>query len=254
MARTLKLCAQRASRLRVVVSQIGFLRFVGFAITKLGMRMFDPCLIASYSQFGEDRLIASIFKGRSTGFYVDVGSNHPVRFSNTWMLYRSGWRGICVDANPEMISLHKKMRPRDVAIQAAVSDERTSVDFYFSKASSLISGIGKKWQGKFQRTEDNADVVVMDTTPLGDLLREHDCPSRIDLLSIDVEGADLEVLRSIDLLEYSPVLIVIEMHDLDLADLSNSVVYKELFEKGYELVSYLRPSGFFAKRKTVHVD
>ena len=52
----------------------------------------------SFSQEGEDLLIDRMFDGQSVGFYVDVGAHHPTRFSNTYLLYLRGWRGINIDA------------------------------------------------------------------------------------------------------------------------------------------------------------
>jgi hypothetical protein len=54
----------------------------------------------SYSQEGEDMILNRIFEFRNSGFYIDVGAHHPMRFSNTYFFYRKGWRGINIDAMP----------------------------------------------------------------------------------------------------------------------------------------------------------
>ena len=53
-----------------------------------------------YSQEGEDMILGKIFSGQKHGFYVDVGAHHPLRFSNTYLFYLKGWRGINIDAMP----------------------------------------------------------------------------------------------------------------------------------------------------------
>ena len=58
---------------------------------------------------------------RPSGFYVDVGAHHPIRFSNTFRLYRKGWRGLNIDANPGSMKRFHHTRPRDINIEAAVS-------------------------------------------------------------------------------------------------------------------------------------
>jgi len=61
-----------------------------------------PTSLKSYSQEGEDLILLRIFEKKRIGFYVDVGSHHPFRFSNTYLFYRLGWRGINIDANQEV--------------------------------------------------------------------------------------------------------------------------------------------------------
>lgn len=68
----------------------------------------------SYSQEGEDRLLDRYFGNRANGFFVDVGAHHPHRFSNTYLFYKRGWRGINIDAMPDSMKAFKSMRPRDV--------------------------------------------------------------------------------------------------------------------------------------------
>jgi hypothetical protein len=65
-------------------------------------------LRGTYSQHGEDRLILDYFKklGRPTGTYVDVGANYPIKISNTYLLYRSGWRGLTVEPIPRLSRRH----------------------------------------------------------------------------------------------------------------------------------------------------
>ena len=63
-----------------------------------------------YSQFGEDVILRTFIKNKKTGFYVDVGCWHPKRFSNTYWLYKRGWRGINIDAMPGSMKPFKKTR------------------------------------------------------------------------------------------------------------------------------------------------
>ena len=81
----------------------------------------------SYAQVGEDRILQALCP--KIGFYVEVGANHPLRCSNTFLLYLSGWRGIAIDANESLISLFKKIRPLDQSIHALVSNKVTEEEF-----------------------------------------------------------------------------------------------------------------------------
>src|SRR5690242_3324544 len=66
--------------------------------------------VKSYSQEGEDRILHSIFETVADGFYVDIGAHHPKRFSNTYLFYQRGWRGINVDAMPGSMVRFKRVR------------------------------------------------------------------------------------------------------------------------------------------------
>ena len=72
----------------------------------------------SYSQEGEDLILERFFEGKEIGFFVDIGAHHPMRFSNTYIFYLKGWRGINVDATPG------SMIPRDAACPRLNRDTR----------------------------------------------------------------------------------------------------------------------------------
>src|SRR5581483_8094739 len=83
-----------------------------------------------YSQEGEDLLLARLFDGQKKGFYVDVGAHHPFRFSNTYLLYLNGWRGINIDAMPGSMAAFRKLRPRDINIECMVSQDPRPLRFF----------------------------------------------------------------------------------------------------------------------------
>lgn len=85
----------------------------------------------SYAQEGEDLLLRRIFEHKHNGFYVDIGAHHPFRFSNTYLLYKRGWRGINVDAMPGSIKLFAKFRPRDVNLECGVGLGGGAIDVLY---------------------------------------------------------------------------------------------------------------------------
>jgi FkbM family methyltransferase len=235
-----------AENLFMVKHQAGWSRFLLFFLSKVSMKLFDRHLIPSYSQFGEDRLIECYFGEKTNGFYVDVGCNHPVAYSNTWKLYLKGWRGVAIDANPSLIKEYQKIRPNDKAFQGVISNGKGMIDFYFSKKSHLISGIGRETQGHWKRTDENSYVVQYETIPLYDILREFSVPPEFDLLSIDTEGNELDVLISLNLSEFKPRLIVVEIHDFNFSAPDSSKIHNLLSYHGYEMKGFFHPTAFFA--------
>src|SRR5689334_15261611 len=90
----------------------------------------DPNASESYSQEGEDMILARVFENQKSGFYVDVGAHHPWRFSNTYMFYRRGWRGLNIDAMPDSMSRFRKARPRDINVEIPVLREEAVLNYY----------------------------------------------------------------------------------------------------------------------------
>lgn len=88
-----------------------------------------------YSQFGEDIVLAKLLKEKG-GFYVDVGAYHPKHFSNTYLLFKKGWRGINIDPSPYTIKLFKKYRKHDTNLQIGISEaSKTDVFYMFSHSN-----------------------------------------------------------------------------------------------------------------------
>ena len=82
-----------------------------------------------YSQEGEDMILQRMFGQRREGFFVDVGAHHPFRYSNTYLFYKKGWRGINIDATPGSMREFEKYRPADINLEVAVS--QTPGEFCF---------------------------------------------------------------------------------------------------------------------------
>jgi len=83
---------------------------------RVSARVIGADAAVSFAQEGEDRVLYRMFQGRfgRPGFYVDVGAHHPTRFSNTYLFYRMGWRGINLDAMPGSMAAFARARPRDI--------------------------------------------------------------------------------------------------------------------------------------------
>lgn len=184
-------------------------------------RIYDPCRQPSYSQDGEDRILARVFDQQTVGCYVDVGAHHPRRFSNTYLFYRRGWQGINIDATPGSMGPFRRERPRDLNLEIGVAEQPGTLRFHVFDEPALNTFDAARAarlhsQGPY-RVQRVCPVAV---APLRDILRDHLPPqSQIDLLTVDVEGADLAVLRSNDWQSYRPRAIVVE----DCSDLQSAL-------------------------------
>jgi hypothetical protein len=83
--------------------------------------------------------LISYFNRGKKGFYVDVGAHHPLRFSNTYLFYKKGWRGINIDATPGSMKLFNKIRPEDTNIESPVSNTHRKMSYYIFDEPALNS-------------------------------------------------------------------------------------------------------------------
>ncbi len=203
--------------------------------------------IPSYSAFGEDRLILKLVGARTDGFYVDIGCHHPIDYSNTYALYRRGWRGLAVDADPEAIAAFAHHRPEDKAIHCALGSRPGAVTLHLFNDRSMNTMDEASFRAFLAKPKKRhiGDLTV-ECRRLDDLLAQEMPPGRaIDFLNVDCEGADLDILESNDWRRFRPGLIAVEDLGLDLARLEESGIYRLLRSQGYRLDSQLRLTSIY---------
>ncbi len=201
----------------------------------------------SYSQDGEDMITKSFYEGQKNykGFYVDVGAYHPIRFSNTFYFYKKGWHGMNIEPTPDMFKRFPRMRKRDINLNIAISDQPGSLDFYLFNEPGLnsfdeklsLSRVDEKYKiiGKKEIKLEKLEKILDDHLPKD---------QHIDFISIDVEGLDLNVLKSNNWEKYRPSHILVETH-MHLENATDNEIYKFLVSKGYKLSGQtLRTSAF----------
>lgn len=209
--------------------------------------------VLHYSQEGEDLVLARLLQGRREGFFVDIGAHHATRFSNTYALYRRGWRGINIDATPGSMNSFKKVRPEDINLEAAISDRKKEpLLFSLFKESALNTFDQQLARGYIKDGWELERTVELVPQTLAELLDQHlEEGQKIDLMSVDVEGEDLAVLRSNDWIKYCPEVIIIEALDTPLTYLDGSSIVVFLKDKGFVLTSRLFNSIIFQRTGSV---
>jgi FkbM family methyltransferase len=193
----------------------------------------------SYSQEGEDMLLERFLEHRHSGFYVDVGAHHPKRFSNTYRLYCRGWRGLNIDANPGSMTLFQQIRPKDINIEAAVSSTTQELTYYIFNEPALNTfsrDLALERVGGIYSIVKETNII---TVPLSQLLDQHvPTNTRIDLMTVDVEGLDFDVLQSNDWSRYSPEFILVECLGISsLEETTSDRVAQLLLGQHYTMVA-----------------
>ena len=154
----------------------------------------------------------------------------------------TGWHGINVDINDFTLDLFNHLRPDDINIQSAISDYNGDIDFYYQKNFSQLNTTDINWAKENFRNNFQTKKIKCQT--FNNLLDQTKYKNqKINFLNIDVEGAEMKVLKSLNFNKYNPEVICIEI--LGYRHLSNSEkeskiksdeVYKFLLEKSYKKV------------------
>jgi len=176
----------------------------------------------------EKKLIHEYFKNASQGFFIEVGANDPKELSQTWQLEQAGWKGILVEPLSRFYDQLVAQRPNSQVVKAACSSEDK-----VGKATLFISP-NMLGCSTLEKNIDDIDVEypeseIVSIITLNSIL-EKAKPKHIQLLSIDVEGTELDVLKGCNLSKYKPDLILIEdkLHSLEK--------HRYLIKHGYKLV------------------
>lgn len=200
-----------------------------------------------YSQFGEDIILQDLTKNQEKGFYIDVGANHPIKSSNTYLLYKRGWSGINIEADPFLCSLLKRYRSRDINVGEAVGKAETEATYY-RFADSRISTFSKERADELiQKGWKLVEEISIPTHPLNSILSKYDLPP-VDILTIDIEDMDQEALETNDWSKVNPRIVVIESRGFDASRPQEDWTYRFLTERGYIFYSRAGYSLFFTKQ------
>ena len=190
----------------------------------------------SYSKQGEDLQINKLLSNFFDGYYVDIGCWDPINCSNTYYFYLKGHKGICIDPNPKLIESFSRIRPRDNFINLGIGNIQNELVYYELEDTSMntfsesfITSHG------FQNKVVKKTPLKIDT--LENILDSSQFPAdKIDFFDIDVEGYDLEVLKSNNWNKCRPKLILIESNNKFIEEV-NSDIFTFLDKKGYELIA-----------------
>ena len=200
---------------------------------------FKPRL--AYSHWGVDLIITKLLNSKNKGIYIDVGCHHPFLNNHSYLLYKSGWVGINIDIDYNSIDMFNFFRKKDVNIQTAVTDHKGEVDLFFYHNRAAKNTISKEFgSGAKEKKKINSDTLnnIIENSKFKN--------SKIDFVSIDVEGNEMNVLNGFNLKKYKPKLILLEFilpnkkefYEKDINEITNSEVYKFLIKNEYKLINW----------------
>jgi FkbM family methyltransferase len=204
----------------------------------------------TYSQCGEDVIIEFLFgmMGIKQPNYLDIGANEPIKFNNTYYFFKNkGSKGVLIEPNPMLAPALKSKRTGDTLLSCGIgfNNKEEEADFYvmdwhvfntFSKEAAYET------QEIYKGRNNVKEVIRVKLIPINNVLKNYFAKG-LDLLSIDVEGLDLEILSTIDFSIVTPKVICAETK----VGLNNnaSAIADFLATKGYRLYSQTPINGIF---------
>jgi len=200
-----------------------------------------------YSQYGQEEFLNNnYFNEKTDGFFLDIGANDGVSLSNTKGFEELGWKGICVEPNPDVFK--KLIESRNCkCLNVALYNETKEVDFLLCDGyTEMLSGVVDEYNAAHLNRIDNEirskggskRIVKVQTNRLEDFLDES---QKIDVMFIDTEGSEYTILKSIDFNKYNIRFICFE-------NVYNDHDFKSLLENsGYRHIKRLNIDDVYEK-------
>jgi FkbM family methyltransferase len=192
----------------------------------------------SFSQSGEDIIIKFIFDaiGIINPSYIDVGAHHPQYLNNTAIFYEHGSTGINIEPDPNLYKKFAETRGRDINLNCGVGNKKEILDFYTMSTPTLNTFS----EEEAIKLTTEYDFKIVSKTPikvltLDSIINQHFNGRFPDLLSIDVEGLDEAIIRSINYSKSAPTVICVET--ISYSETGNGV-------KNSTLIDFLKGQGY----------
>lgn len=199
----------------------------------------------SFAQAGEDMIADFIFRamGVAQPTYLDIGAHHPTHLSNTHFFYARGCRGVNVEPDPDLFSAFVAQRPEDVNLNVGIGEGDVPALPFHVMSTRTLNTFSKAEATRYAQTGLHRieSVISVPVVSINTVIAKHFGGAAPDFVSVDVEGLDAEIIRSLDLERYRPAVICVET-------LTFSETREE--QKIPEIAEYLLARGYFAYADT----
>ena len=196
-----------------------------------------------YSQDKQDMFLEEkVFKGHKNGIYVDVGAHDGININNTLYFEKyNNWTGINIEPIKKIFDNLVINRPNNINLNCAVCNNDGETDFFCNTGhTEMISGIKHTMDVRhLQRTEyennimgSTTEIIKVNTQKLETIFDQNNI-THVNYLSIDVEGAEFEVIKSIN---FDKVFIDVIGFENNYTDVSVPIV-KYLENKNFVVIN-----------------
>lgn len=197
--------------------------------------------IKFYGQFFQDMIAYLYLPKKKNGFFVDIGANDGIGASNTYIFEQLGWNGICVEPQSDIFNHYLKRFRKCTCYNAALSSKSNeNVEFFKAYTAHALSGINdgisdahRKEAAEYGKVE----IINVKTMTFDDMMEKYPGERHIDFMSIDVEGHEMEILKTINFGKYSFGFITIERSEPEkIKGLMRENGYKVFMEIGADIM------------------
>ena len=196
-----------------------------------------------YSEINQDKYLEeNIFKGYKNGVFVEVGANDGIHISNTlYFEINNNWTGINIEPIKSLYDRLIVNRPNCININCAIYSNDSQVDFICNHGyTEGLSGIKDTYDGRhFERlyrenylSRSSTEIIKVNTKKLETIFDENNI-KHVNYMSIDVEGAEFAVIKSIN---FDKVFIDVISFENNYTDVSVPII-KYLEEKNYKVIN-----------------
>jgi len=206
----------------------------------------------SYSQFGQDLEVLKFYNNKKSGFFIEIGASDGIENSNTYLLEKlNNWKGICVEPIPYRFESLCKNRPNSLCCDKAVCNESNQeLVFYIANYCDGHSGIRDYLDSNKKNVEADKTEIIVTSISFNDLLEKNNAPNFIEYLSLDTEGSELEILKSVDFEKYTFGLIDVEHNYVEPR---RTQIRDLLTSNGYEYIRENNVDDCY-KHKSLHIN
>lgn len=201
----------------------------------------DVTLLDTYSQFGQDIDVLEYLNYKENGYFIEVGAYDGIELSNTYLLEKKyNWEGLCIE--PQEYFYQKLKDNRNCYNDNSLIYSVAGKILDFSDSGDGLSGITDNIV-KYEHVK-NSKQVKKKTETLNNLLIKYNLPNKIDYLSIDTEGSELEVLKGINFDNYEFSIITIEHNNIES---QRKEIRTFLESKGYKFYKEKNVDDYYIK-------
>ena len=187
----------------------------GYLFTNLFKKTLKHSKEVSYAQCGEDLIVSFLMNmmGISCPSYLDIGAHHPTYLSNTYLFYKRGCRGVCIEPDPKLFKKIKRKRKGDKCLNVGIgagAKAMEQMDFYIMSTRTLNTF--SKAEAKRYQSFGNQKIKQVISIPLisfNDIVGKYFAPVP-NFVSIDVEGFEIQIIQSINFEKFRPEVFCIE--------------------------------------------
>ncbi len=192
----------------------------------------------SYAQCGEDMIASFVFDVLKIArpSWLDIGAHHPTYLNNTFTFYERGARGVNIEPDPDLFARFPVERPRDTNLNIGIGPVAGELEFYIMSARTLNTFSAAEAQAAEATGRVRIERTIrLPVRPVNEVLEQHFSAGAPDLLSLDVEGLDLEILKSWDFSRWRPRVACVETiaYDAGRNGLQKDEIGEVLHDSGY---------------------